>query len=104
MKSFGKIVINKEVLGYRGDALDIKKVFQKILKYEGGKKGVIIDFSSVRFVAGNFMDEWINVLEYYKKKGIKVIQKGRNENFKMIQKIILNRRKTILKSVGRFKL
>jgi anti-anti-sigma regulatory factor len=68
------------------------------------KKYVVIDFSNVRFAAANFMDEWINVLEYCKKNKIKVIQMNRNYDVKMMQKVIENRRKNILKSAGKFKI
>jgi anti-anti-sigma regulatory factor len=103
MKSSNKIIIKKEVLGFRDNAKQIKRHILRLIK-NNPKKYVIIDFSNVRFAAANFMDEWINVLEYCKKNKIKVIQMNRNYDVKMMQKVIETRRKNILKSVGRFKI
>jgi anti-anti-sigma regulatory factor len=103
MKSSNKIIIKKEVLGFRDNAKQIKRHILRLIK-NNPKKYVVIDFSNVRFAAANFMDEWMNVLEYCKKNKIKVIQMNRNYDVKMMQKVIENRRKKILKSVGRFKI
>jgi anti-anti-sigma regulatory factor len=103
MKSSNKIIIKREVLGFRDNAKQIKRHILKLIK-NNPKKYVVIDFSNVRFAAANFMDEWINVLEYCKKNKIKVIQMNRNYDVKMMQKVIENRRKNILKSAGKFKI
>jgi anti-anti-sigma regulatory factor len=103
MKSSNKIIIKREVLGFRDNAKQIKRHILKLIK-NNPKKYVVIDFSNVRFAAANFMDEWMNVLEYCKKNKIKVIQMKRNYDVKMMQKVIENRRKNILKSAGRFKI
>jgi len=103
MKSSNKIIIKREVLGFRDNAKQIKRQILRMIK-NNPKKYVVIDFSNVRFAAANFMDEWMNVLEYCKKNKIKVIQMNRNYDVKMMQKVIENRRKNILKSAGRFKI
>jgi anti-anti-sigma regulatory factor len=103
MKSSNKIIIKREVLGFRDNAKQIKRQILRMIK-NNPKKYVVIDFSNVRFAAANFMDEWMNVLEYCKKNKIKVIQINRNYDVKMMQKVIENRRKNILKSAGRFKI
>lgn len=81
------IKINKRHLFFRSEAGDIFKIAKRKLIQNKLDK-IIIDFAQVDFISRSFIDEWLNVIEELKNKGLNVkIINLKIELTKFIEKI-----------------
>lgn len=87
------IRINKKVISFREDAINIKS---KSLK---NSSDIYIDFSDVYFISRAFTDELLNVIEEIKKEGKKIHLLKMNSNLKKMIQLVKNGRKKIKKEL-----
>ncbi|MDA2935986.1 STAS domain-containing protein [Patescibacteria group bacterium AH-259-L05] len=80
------IHFTKKQLIFRSDA---QKLFQRINRKikQDGARHIVIDFSGVDFFSRSFIDEFLNGLNKFKKKGVKVQLK----NIKPFLQMFINR-------------
>lgn len=87
------IHINKKVVSFREDAINIKSESLK------NSSDIYIDFSDVYFISRAFTDELLNVIEEIKKEGKKIHLLKMNSNLKKMIQLVKNGRKKIKKEL-----
>lgn len=96
-----KIVLQKQAIAFRDDAMEIEKAARKLAK----KNPVVyVDFKAVKFISRSFADEFINSRERLKNSGVSLKIKNIAPNLKKMMALVRHTRKNILQKAGSFRI